>query len=46
VIGEEAIRRGRGKPLGVARKEAIRRGERSCVTQGGEEDWLKPKRSG
>jgi hypothetical protein len=27
-----------GKPLGVVRKEAIRRGEKSCFTQGGEED--------
>jgi hypothetical protein len=46
VVREEVIRRGgggavrrggRGKPLGVVRKEAIRRGEKSCFT-GGEED--------
>jgi hypothetical protein len=37
-MGEKPLGVVGGKPLGVVRKEAIRHGEKSCFTQGGEED--------
>jgi len=41
---EEAIRRGRGGSLGVVGGKAIRRGEKSCFTQGGEERLIEAQK--